>query len=123
MAAVWEIFDGPWRWGWSDCAACACRVFERLTGVNPMRGLRYSTEAGAARLVRRMGGWERMGARLAARSGLVPCGDVPGALGLVRPDLGAGLAIYTGDCWAKRIEGGIRFLPPHQMGARWCLKP
>jgi hypothetical protein len=119
MAHVWQVFDGPVVWGRSDCAAAACAVFARLTGINPMAGLRYATEANAARLVARMGGWEAMCAALAARSGLRATQARPGALGLLRPEIGAGLAICVGALWAKRIDGGYRLLPGECIKARW----
>lgn len=110
MTAVVDIYTGPLVWGRADCCTCACDVFARLHGVDPMAPLRglYSTEAGALALIRSWGGWRRMTARLAAMAGLRGGAGAVGELGLVRQPSGYTLAICVGrNQWAGRIDGGF----------------
>lgn len=62
----------PFAWGDNDCACFAAAAVEAMTGENPMPRLRYRTEMGAARAIKRGGG-------LAALVGeaLSGCGEIP----------------------------------------------
>lgn len=54
-AVIQEWSDKPFTWG-CDCCQFAAAVVEDLTGHNPMRELRYSTESEAREIIDRHGG-------------------------------------------------------------------
>lgn len=87
MEVALDVMDRPWKWGEADCCTSACDVFLRLYGIDPMAPLRgtYRTQREAARIIARMGGFERMAATLAERAGLREVEPVAGAVG-VSPD-------------------------------------
>lgn len=108
-AAVVDLMAGPLVWGVSDCSAAACDVFARLHGVDPLAPVRgaYATEAGAARLIRRHGGWLALADRLARLAGLVPGVGAAGEIGLIAQGARLSLGIALGGgLWAGRIDGG-----------------
>jgi hypothetical protein len=84
MAVALDVMEAPWEWGYNDCCASACEVFRRLYGIDPMAHLRgtYSTERDALRIIRSHGGFSEMASILAIRSGLRPCADAIGAIGV-----------------------------------------
>lgn len=117
-----EAMARPWDWGAADCCTSASDVFLELAGVDPMLPLRgrYRTATGAARLIRRMGGWDAMTADLADAAGLTlvePLAARPGDIGLTPRGtaLGMGgqaLAICVGGgglspFWAVKSSDGI----------------
>jgi hypothetical protein len=111
MKHVLREFSGPLVWGASDCCTSACNVFAALWGVDPMQPLRgrYSSRAGAFRLIRAWGGWDAMTQRLALDAGLRRGPATPGALGLLGTGRDRTLAICTAPgIWAGRIDGGFR---------------
>jgi len=108
-ALVAEVYSAPFVWGSSDCCTCACDVFRRLHGVDPMAPLRgrYATQEQAHAAIRARGGWRRMFAALTARAGLSEGRGEAGELGLVKTDAGFTLAIgLGGDWWAVRGDAG-----------------
>ena len=59
FGAAWKHLRNPFAWGLrSDCTA-ACAAFSMLHGVDPLEGCkaRYSTALGAARILKRAGGY------------------------------------------------------------------
>ncbi len=84
METALDVMDRPWDWGQADCCTSACDVFYRLYGIDPMESLRgkYATEFGAMRLIAKHGGFLRMAATLADRTGLVACEPKAGAIGV-----------------------------------------
>ncbi len=111
MSAVMEIMDRPWEWGSADCCTSACDVFELIHGIDPMAPLRglYSTEAGAARMIARRGGWLAMCDGLAVSAGLRQGVGAGGDIGIVRDAQGVlALGICTeGELWMAKTERGF----------------
>ena len=109
FAAVDDHMGGPMIWGQSDCTASACAVFAALHGVDPLQPLRgsYDSPITAARMIRRAGGMLALGQRLARGAGLVRCGEVPGAIGILRNDgrLVAAICLMPGKWSAKTADG------------------
>lgn len=111
---AFEVMDGPFVWGRSDCCTAACDVFAGLHGVDPMAPLRgrYASRFSALRLIRDWGGWLTMADRLAALAGLVAVDEFTpakaGDLGLAR--VGGDLALVIGienGLWAGKGEHGV----------------
>lgn len=114
MQIALEVMDRPWEWGVADCCTSACDVFWRLHGIDPMASLRgrYSTEKGAARIIRRRGGFLNMARGLAAEAGLQESGAVPGAIGVVVVQDSAALVICSGPrLWHAKTLTGITTVP------------
>ena len=101
----------PFAWGSSDCALFMSGWVLARRGVDPAASLRgrYRCHLGAARHIRRLGGMETMGRRLALAAGLpVTMDPRPGDIGLVRdPAAGPLFAIRTALGWAAKGPTGI----------------
>lgn len=121
FAACDDLMGGPMIWGQSDCTASACNVFAALHGIDPLAPLRgrYDSPISAARIIRRAGGMAALGQDLAARAGLVRCGEVPGAIGLVENAgrLVAAVCIAPGKWAAKTVDGFAIF---GEADRAWC---
>jgi hypothetical protein len=107
-----SYFARPYEWGRVDCCTCAADVFRALHGVDPMTGMRgsYATALGAARVIRKRGGFEAMAHDQAGVAGLRPGTGAVGDLGLVlgeRAEMGGALAICAapGVWWMKARTG------------------
>lgn len=122
FAAVDDHMGGPMIWGQSDCTASACAVFAALHGVDPLQPLRgtYDSPITAARMIRRAGGMLSLGRRLARVAGLRPCGEVPGAIGVLRNDgrLVAAICLMPGKWAAKTADG---FAIEREAVCAWCV--
>ncbi|WP_118138777.1 hypothetical protein [Oceanicella sp. SM1341] len=121
LAHALQVMDRPFAWGRADCCTAACDVFEALFGIDPMAELRgrYTTAAGAMRIIAGEGGFAALAERLAASAGLVPGqgAGTPGALGLSAPGAATGpqgralLVCIAPGAWAAKSEGGMSVLP------------
>src|SRR5687768_18469658 len=60
--------EKPFEWGSRDCSLFAADAVLCITGADPAKSLRgkYKTEKGAARILKRRGGLEKVAANLAA---------------------------------------------------------
>lgn len=99
------------QWGRHDCALFAADCVQAITGIDPASELRgYTTEAGAAKCIRRAGGMEALAdARLGARVPVLMAqvGDV--ALLEQESPL---FAVCVGQHWlAAGLAGGLVALP------------
>lgn len=117
MAIVDEIMSVRWKWGQSDCCTCACDVFHRLYGVDPMASVRgYSDAMGAARIVRKFGGFVAMAEKLASRSGLYVSDGRTGQIGVSPVGTGQGpekralLICIEPGAWAGKTQLGYAII-------------
>jgi hypothetical protein len=55
MTVVAEEMAAPYAPGRHDCFVLACRTVEALTGTQPYADVRYSTDAGAVKAMRKRG--------------------------------------------------------------------
>ena len=112
-AAIREARARPFEWGRHDCALFAAGCVAALTGADPASDLRgrYTTETGAARVIKRLGGLEGIGdARLGPRVPVL-CAQV-GDVGLIEQDGRDMAAVCAGQHWlAAALEGGLAVLP------------
>lgn len=121
MEAVIAVMDRPWEWGRSDCCASACDVFERLHGIDPMRGLRgrYASRGEAEALIAARGGFAAMAASLASLAGLRTGCGAPGEIGLSPEGAASGgrcLMIRTGPLgWAAKTARGFALVPEAEL--------
>lgn len=91
VEAIQHHVGAPFAYGASDCLLLAGDVCKAMTGVDPMRGLRqYRTEAGAYRLLARLG-----------------FGDVEDALAAVFPRLPGAAQAMRGDAGivVRQVDG------------------
>ncbi len=98
-------------WGACDCSLVFADWCRARRGVDPavtLRG-RYATARGAARHVRRLGGFEAMARGLMAGSGFATTESPrPGDVGLVRhPVVGPVFAIRCALGWAVKSPDGV----------------
>ncbi len=114
----------PFAWGRSrnDCVSFAAGAAIAQTGRDPLKGLRWESEAGALRLLTRLGGLEAaISARLpgiapaqALRGDIagVPCHYLPGALRLM---------VIVGELLIGPGEHGVEFQTREAMMRAWSL--
>ncbi|MEB3421724.1 DUF6950 family protein [Salipiger marinus] len=83
MRVADPILSAPPPRGWLDCALAVDLVLRALTGRSGLGDLAgaYATPGQARRLIRRGGGAAALFRAGVIRAGMVPCGDVPGAVG------------------------------------------
>lgn len=96
----------PFRWGWRDCFLLACDAAEQITGRDPGADLRgaYATAREAARLLRKLGGWQVLGQRFGPP---VPLAQAPvGAIVLLHASVCAG-AMAGGGGLGVLLAGSI----------------
>jgi len=103
----------PFAWGANDCCTFAADAVIAMTGKDAMRALRgrYTSERGAARLIKQAGGLEPLVSRYLgeplARIAMAGRGDV---VLMPNPERGPCLAICVGtDAAAAGVEGTILF--------------
>lgn len=98
----------PFAWGpeGQDCIRLAANAVEALTGRNWLPDAAWSTELGARRLLKRMGGIEAVvSARL---NTIAPALALRGDVGAIEdPDLGLMLAVIEGETLALPGERGL----------------
>lgn len=111
----------PFEWGVFDCCLFAADAVLAVTGHDPAADLRgtYSTEAGAARVLRRWGGVDGIAVARAGRvvaAGLAQPGDV--GLSHHHPELPA-LAVWGGSAWHAAGPAGLVVVPPEAVVRAW----
>lgn len=106
-----EAARQPFAWGRADCSLFMADWVQRVRGIDPAAPLRgrYRTALGAARHIRRRGGFEAMGRALAQAAGLaVTDAPRPGDIGLVRdPVAGPLFAVRTRLGWMAKAPAGL----------------
>ncbi len=119
------------QWGEFDCCSMPCEVALKITGVDPwahFRG-RYRTERGAARVIRRAGGFVPMIEKIMSDYPEVPVsfarrGDILLALDaeIVEPGSDAMLALCLGhDMGFVSRDRGFRLLPFNRASRAWRI--
>lgn len=110
----------PHLWGENDCATFAGGAVLAATGKDPLKGLRWSSQTGAMRVLKRVGGIE---AFLDARFKRVPIafakvGDIAGV-----PDdvLGLHPMIVEGEKLVGPGDEGNKRLPRRAMTVAWSI--
>lgn len=110
----------PFAWGRHDCCLFVCDAVQAMADHDPAADLRgrYSSEAGAARIVKRAGG---LRALAAARLGepIAPALAQVGDVGLVQHDGRESLALCGGALWLATGEQGLERLPLSDALAAW----
>lgn len=120
MAAVVQArLHVPFAWGTNDCAMFAADVVQAITGTDLAAEYRgYSTEGGAAKILKRSGGLEGLATKALGE----PCAALtarPGDVGLV---VNAGrdcLGVCTGATWHVPGEHGLLALPLSDAVKSW----
>lgn len=111
----------PFEWGSFDCCLFAADAVLAVTGHDPAADLRatYSTEAGAARVLRRHGGVAGVAAARAGRE-VSPALAQPGDVGLSHhnPELPA-LAVWGGCAWHQAGAVGLEVVPAESVARAW----
>lgn len=117
--------DAPMVWGTNDCCMFAADTVLAQTGVDPLEWLRgaYSTEDGAAEVLKRGGGLARMvTAQLGAARPLVTTarrGDVV----LFESGNGPALGVCVGDKFAAiRPVGGLGYFSMRHAITAWRVE-
>lgn len=117
--------DAVFRWGESDCGLWACTAFERLTGTHPepwFQG-RYTTEAGAAKALRKYAGTlEDCAAAVMAKNGrgeIPPMSAQRGDWVMFRGSLGDTLGVCVGQYIASPTDAGIGYTPMSAAYRAW----
>lgn len=117
--------EKPFEWGARDCSLFAADAVFRITGSDPAKSLRgkYKTEKGAARILKRRGGLEKVAAKLAADSGMEeipPLMAQRGDVVLINTPLGAALGIINlrGEVAGQGAQG-IECYPANRALRAW----
>jgi hypothetical protein len=109
LAERWSLH---FAWGSHDCALFGADCVLAQTGYDPAAGLRgtYSDAAGAARVIRDLGG---LRAIAAARLGseVTPLLAQPGDIGLVMSGGRECFAVCAGDAWIAPSIDGLEHVP------------
>lgn len=112
QAVVVQRLAQAFAWGVHDCALYAADCVQACTGTDPAADLRgrYSTERGAARLIRRVAGEGGLAALASARLGaeIAPALAIRGDVGVAnRGDGQLALVVCNGPVWQGPGPGGI----------------
>ena len=112
QAVVVQRLMRAFGWGVHDCALYAADCVQACTGTDPAADLRgrYSTERGAARLIRRAVGEGGLAALAAARLGaeIAPALAIRGDVGVAdRGDGRLALVVCNGPVWQGPGPDGI----------------
>lgn len=109
-----------YAWGVHDCCLWAADAVEACTGMDPAAAWRgtYTDVAGAAVVMRRLGGLRRVGAM--AGSAIDPRFAIPGDVGLLvmagsRPRL----AVCSGFGWLSLVDRGLTASPVDSARYAW----
>lgn len=109
----------PFAWGVQDCCLFAADAVLTLWGIDPAEGLRgYRSASGAARIVKQLGGIERIGATRFGPPCAVALAQV-GDIGLVHTDGRDSLAVCGGAHWIAPGEQGLEALPISEVRSAW----
>jgi len=116
---VSEAHAQRFAWGKLDCCLWAAACVEAQTGVDHADGIRgtYDDAAGAARIVKRMGGLRGIGA-LAGRA-VPPLSAMHGDIGLVRSNGKPVLALCAGPLWLVITSQGLLSVPLREAIMCW----
>lgn len=108
---VSEAHGKTFAWGKLDCCLWAAACVEAQTGVDHADGIRgtYSDAAGAARVIKRMGGLRGIGALAGAP--VLPLTARLGDIGLVRSSGKPVLAVCAGPVWLVVSSQGLLSVP------------
>ena len=122
QACIAERWARPFAWGQQDCVLFPADCVSACTGNDPAKAMRgtYRDAAGAARLVRDLGG---LAAIAAAHCGpeVLPGLAQPGDIGLVLNDGRECLAVCSGAMWLAPGFVGLCSLPMAQALRAWRL--
>lgn len=110
----------PYWWGENDCISFAAGAVEAATGKDHLKGLRWSTQASAMRVLKRAGGIE---AALDKRFKRIPpsmakMGDIAGVPDAV---LGIHPMIVEGEKLVCPGDEGSRRAPRRAMTVAWSI--
>lgn len=99
--------SAPFVWGANDCALFVCDGIKAMTGHDPAADVRgYSTEQGAARVIRRLGGMRGIGnTRFGAE--ILPLQAQVGDVGLVDVGDRESFALCGGSFWMSPGPNGL----------------
>jgi hypothetical protein len=111
----------PFSWGTQDCCMLVFDAAEAITGRNPAADLRgYTTEAQAARLLKKLGGVHRI-ASTRFGAAIAPAFAGVGDVGLVETGGRQSLALCGGSHWIAPGALGLESLPFSAALAAWRL--
>ncbi len=118
----------PFQYGSFDCCSMPCEAASKITGIDPwvhFRG-RYKTERGAARVIRRAGGFVQMIENIMTEYPEVPVsfarrGDIllVADAEIVEPGFDAMLALCLGHDMGFVSRDGFRLLPFNRASRAW----
>jgi len=97
----------PFKWGSHDCALFVCDGIEAISGHDPAAKYRgYTTEIGAARVVKRLGGMRGVGNTIFGQE-IHPMQAQVGDVGLVDVEGRESFALCGGPFWLSPGPGGL----------------
>lgn len=110
----------PYLWGENDCAAFVGGAVKAATGKDPLKGLRWSSQTGAMRVLKRVGGMEAaLDARFKRVSPtMAKRGDIAG---VPDPALGIHPMIVEGEKLVAPGEDGNKRIPRRAMTVAWSI--
>lgn len=110
----------PFEWGRSDCCLFVADAVEAMTGSDPVAQWRgfYSSERGAARLMRNNGGVEGFATRILGAP-VSPLMAQRGDVVLIDTPTGVGLAICLGNTLAAQGKDGIEYFDFSKAKMAW----
>lgn len=109
----------PFAWGLHDCCLWAADAVLAQTGVDPAAAERgtYADAAGAARLVRDLGGLEAIAGR--AGPAIPPLMATLGDIGLVTLEDREALAVCAGQVWLAPGSSAMAAIPLQKANRAW----
>lgn len=120
-ALIAERERAAFAWGANDCALFVCDAVQAQTGHDPAADVRgYKTEAGAARVIKRLGGMRAIGAsRFGAE--ILPALAQVGDVGLAVLEGRETLLLCGGALWLGPGPGeaGLQRVPASAIVAAW----
>jgi hypothetical protein len=112
----------PYKIGEHDCFTFARECVKAITGANYGKGIKYRTQAGSLKLIKRLGGsLDRAVSKVLRRSPVTPLQARRGDWLMFRDEKGEHLAVCLGINAACLGEHGLGFLPLDACLSAWPI--
>ena len=116
-----ERLAAPFVWGANDCALFAADAVKAQTGTDPAESLRgtYSTQVGAARVIKRDGGLQNIAAKALGEPLAGPLLAQAGDVGIVEQNGADVLAVCHAGGWIAPGPQGLCAMPIRAARVAW----